>query len=78
MVDNSTFLVHVIFVLGDHEKSLYGLVPLKVNLYAYFVASVSEFLTKSSYVWHYYVVGGTGWTIGGCMWTPYVVSVVEF
>ena len=40
MVDNSIFLAHVIFVLGGSEKSPYCIVPLKVNLYAYLVASV--------------------------------------
>ena len=55
MLDNSTFLAHVVFVLGGHEKGLYGIVPLKMYLYAYFISSVPEFFTKSSYVWHYYI-----------------------
>ena len=31
------------FVLGGHKKSPYGIVPLKVNVYACFVVSVPEF-----------------------------------
>ena len=50
--DNSTFLVQAALVLWVHEESPYCIVSLEVNLYAYFVARVLEFFTKSSYVWH--------------------------
>ena len=87
MVDNTTSVAHVVFVLGGHEESPYCIVSLKVNLYTSFVASVPNFFTKFSYVWHYYVYvlvvgalvgGGTGWVLGDCMWAPYVVFVVNF
>ena len=82
MVDNSIFLAHV----SGHEKNLYCIMSLEVSLYAYFVASVHKFFTKSSYVWHYvyiFVVGvpvidGTGWIHGDCMWILYVAFVVDF
>ena len=57
MVSNCIFLAHVIFVLGGLEKGQYGIVSLKVYLYAYFVAGVSEVFNKSFYVWHYYISG---------------------
>ena len=89
LVNDSTFLKFVVFVIRDHEKLLYGVSPFEVYMYALFVAGFLELFYKTLYVWDHHgnvplfvVVGGdidvklVGLLSVCWVWVPVVVVFV--